>query len=67
MAEDDPIGRVREARHRISREHGHDLDKLLVHYQELQERHVERLVPTPEHQGATAQQAVSADGSVRRD
>lgn len=67
MSENDPISRVREARHRISREHDHDLDRLLAYYQKLQERHAERLVPTQEHEGVTAQRAVAADGSARRD
>lgn len=65
MAENDPIGRVREARHRISREHDHDLDKLLAHYQTLQKRHAERLVPTPEHRDSTDQPALPTEASAR--
>lgn len=33
----DPIvTEVREARHQISEEHGHDLDRLLKHYQQME-------------------------------
>ena len=33
---DPVVTEVREARHQISEEHGHDLDRLLKHYQEFE-------------------------------
>jgi hypothetical protein len=48
MKRDDPtIKAVRDARHRISEQVGHDPRKLVEHYRRLQERHRERLVPKP--------------------
>lgn len=45
---DDPvIARIREVRHRISEECGHDPYKLVAHYIELQKQHEERLLPPP--------------------
>ncbi len=40
MLKDDPaIKRIREARHRISKEHGHDPQKLVNYYIELQKQY----------------------------
>lgn len=40
MLKDDPaIKRIREARHRISSEHGHDPQKLVNYYIELQKQY----------------------------
>ena len=36
MKDDPIITEVREARHRISEAHGHDLDRLTKHYQEYE-------------------------------
>jgi len=36
MKDDSIITEVREARHRISEAHGHDLDRLTKHYQEYE-------------------------------
>ena len=33
---DPVVTEVREARHQISEEHGHDLDRLLKHYQQME-------------------------------
>lgn len=48
MKPDPPIDEIREIRHQISAEHGHDPERLIRHYQKLeQERYRERLVPPP--------------------
>ena len=65
MDKTDPIGRVREARRRISYEHP-DTRSLLAHYELLQARHPERLIDGPEPDDRPAQQAVAADGAARR-
>ncbi|MBK9263942.1 MAG: hypothetical protein IPM54_29575 [Polyangiaceae bacterium] len=44
----DPIDTVRKARHEISREHGHDPERLVAHYLELQARFKGRIIPGPE-------------------
>jgi len=62
MDREDPIKVVREARHRISNAHDNDLQKLLAHYQALQERHRDRLLNSTEVTGVSAQQDASADG-----
>ena len=42
---DDPvIERIREVRHRISAEFGHDTKRLIDHYIELQKKYADRLV-----------------------
>jgi cell fate (sporulation/competence/biofilm development) regulator YlbF (YheA/YmcA/DUF963 family) len=42
---DDPIiKRIREARHQISEQHGHDPQKLVSYYIKLQEQYKERLL-----------------------
>jgi hypothetical protein len=45
---DEVIARIREARHRISEEFGHDPYRLVAHYMELQKKHPEKLVPAPD-------------------
>ncbi len=46
--ESDPvIDEIREVRHRISARFGHDPEKLVAYYIELQERHRDRLLPMP--------------------
>lgn len=41
---DDPtIERIRETRHRISEEHGHDPQKIVEYYLELQKKYRQRL------------------------
>ena len=48
---DPVIEEIREIRHNISARFGHDPERLVAHYAELQERYRERLVrtvPTPE-------------------
>ncbi len=44
MKDDPIISRVREARHRISEQCGHDPKRLVDYYISLQERHRDRLV-----------------------
>ena len=44
---DEEIDRIREVRHRISEEFGHDPYRLVAHYMELQKEHPERLIPAP--------------------
>lgn len=43
---DDPaIEQIREVRHRISAEFGHDTKRLIDHYRELEKKYADRLVP----------------------
>lgn len=44
MREDEGLRRIREARHRISAACDHDVEKLLLHYQKLQQRYADRLI-----------------------
>jgi len=46
MQDDPAIARVREVRHRISRQFDNDPKKLVEHYMQLQERHKDRLLDT---------------------
>ena len=44
-AKDDPtITRIREARHRISEDCGHDPQKIVEYYVELQKKYKERII-----------------------
>lgn len=45
---DEIIARIREARHQISEQFGHDPYRLVAHYMELQKEHPEKLVPAPD-------------------
>lgn len=44
---DEEIDRIREARHQISAQFGHDPYRLVAHYMELQKEHPEKMVPSP--------------------
>lgn len=44
---DAEIARIREIRHRISEEFGHDPYRLVAYYLELQKKHPEKLVRAP--------------------
>jgi hypothetical protein len=44
MQDDPAIARVREVRHRISKQCDHDPKKLVAYYIQLQERHKDRLL-----------------------
>jgi hypothetical protein len=44
MQDDPAIAAVREVRHRISQQYGHDPKKLIEHYIQLQEQHKDRLL-----------------------
>lgn len=48
MTSDPALDAVREVRRRISAGFGHDLAKLVAHYEELQREFGERLIRTPE-------------------
>ena len=50
MLDDPAIARVREVRHRISRQFDNDPKKLVEHYMKLQERHKDRLLDTAKHE-----------------
>ena len=50
MQDDPAIARVREVRHRISRQFDNDPKKLVEHYMQLQERHKDRLLDNVEHE-----------------
>jgi len=45
--DDEEISRIREARHQISEQFGHDPYRLVAHYMELQKEHPEKMVPAP--------------------
>jgi hypothetical protein len=45
---EEEIDRIREARHRISEEFGHDPYRMVAHYMKLQKEHPEKLVPAPD-------------------
>jgi len=45
---DEEIDRIREVRHRISEQFGHDPYRLVAYYMELQKEHPEKLVPAPD-------------------
>jgi len=49
---DEEIARIREVRHRISEEFGHDPYRLVAYYMELQKEHPEKLVPAPDPETA---------------
>ncbi len=42
--EDPGIAWIRDVRHKISAEFGHDTKKILEHYRELEKKHVDRIV-----------------------
>jgi hypothetical protein len=45
---EEEIAAIREIRHRISEQFGHDPYRLVAYLMELQKEHSERLVPAPE-------------------
>jgi len=53
----DLIAEIRAVRHRISERFGHDPERLVGHYIEIQEQHRDHLLrpePKPEHAGKTS-------------
>jgi len=45
---DDPaIEQIRDVRHRISAEFGHDTKRLIDHYRELEKKYADRLIKEP--------------------
>ena len=46
--DDEEIDRIREVRHRISEQFGHDPYRLVAYYMELQKEHPEKLVRAPD-------------------
>jgi hypothetical protein len=54
---DEVIEEIRAVRHRISERFGHDPERLVAHYIEIQEQHRDRLLrpePRPETSGKTS-------------
>lgn len=45
---DEEIARIREVRHQISEQFGHDPYRLVAYYMELQKEHPEKLVLAPD-------------------
>jgi len=45
--DDEEIDRIREVRHQISEQFGHDPYRLVAYYMELQKEHPEKLVRAP--------------------
>jgi hypothetical protein len=60
-ADDEGIRALREVRHSISAEFGHDVTKLVTHYMLEQERYRERLLSSP-----TAKEGDAAADTSRR-
>jgi hypothetical protein len=44
---DEEIARIREVRHQISEQFGHDPYRLVAYYMELEKQHPEKLAPAP--------------------
>jgi len=56
IEKDIAIERVREVRHRISAQFGHDTKRMIDHYIELQKKYADRLEPvTKRDDNATAE------------
>ena len=49
---EEEIARIREVRHGISEQFGHDPYRLVAYYMELQKEHPEKLVPAPDSEAA---------------
>ena len=47
---DPVIDEIREVRHRISERFGHDPERLVAYYMEMQEQYRDRLIHTPQGQ-----------------
>jgi hypothetical protein len=45
---DEEIAWIREVRHQISEQFGHDPYRLVAYFMELQKKHPEKLVPAPD-------------------
>lgn len=45
---EEEIARIREVRHQISEQFGHDPYRLVAYYMELQKEHPEKLIPAPD-------------------
>jgi hypothetical protein len=45
---DEEIARIREVRHQISEQFGHDPYRLVAYYMELEKQHPEKLIPAPD-------------------
>jgi hypothetical protein len=45
---EEEIARIREVRHQISEQCGHDPYRLVAYYMELQKEHPEKLIPAPD-------------------
>ena len=51
-AKDDPtIERIRKARHKISKECGHDPQRIVEYYSQLQEKYKDRIISDSEREG----------------
>jgi len=60
MNSEPTLTRIRKARQRISAKYGHNPEKLVEHYIELQKKYQDRLVPvntTPHQRMGTLQQS----------
>ena len=53
------IDRVREVRHRISAQFGHDTKRLIDHYIELQKKYADRLEPVTKRDESTTIEVVT--------
>jgi hypothetical protein len=45
---EEEIARIREIRHQISEQFGHDPYRLVAYYMEFQKEHPEKLIPAPD-------------------
>jgi hypothetical protein len=49
------LARIREARHQISEQFGHDPYRLVAYYMERQKEHPEKLIPVPHSEAVRKQ------------
>jgi hypothetical protein len=62
---DEEVARIREVRHRISEEFGHDPYRMVAYYMELQKEHPEKLVRAPHSEAAGKKTGRQASRGIR--
>ena len=64
MSDDPTITRIRNARHKISEQHHHDVAELIAHYGELEKRYQHRMVahvPTDVREKESSEERLPSD------
>ncbi len=67
MKEDPGIAWIREVRHRISQEFGHDPRRLVDYYKDLQKQHKDRLLWPDEEPEEHMPDTIRSSGESRED